>query len=56
MLNSLVNLLTDNTGVTSAWGRLLVVVFLFFAAWLLSRAAGIVASKVRPDNDGALAL
>ena len=45
MLNSLVNLLTDNTGVTSGWGRLLLVVLLFVAAWLLSRAAGIVARR-----------
>jgi small conductance mechanosensitive channel len=51
VLNSLVNLLTDNTGVTSAWGRILVVVILFLAAWLLSRAAGFVAGRVLAWQD-----
>ena len=51
MLDSLVNLLKDNTGVTSPWGRLLVIVFLFLAAWLLSRAAGFAAGHVLAWQD-----
>src|ERR671931_45263 len=43
MLDPLIKLLNDNTPLHSSWGRLVVVVGLFLAAWLLARASGWVA-------------
>jgi hypothetical protein len=51
MLDPLIDLLTDKTPVASTWGRLLVVLFLFVAAWLLSRASGVVARRVLAWQD-----
>jgi hypothetical protein len=51
MLQPLIDLLIDNTPVASPWGRLVVVVFLFVAAWLLSRASGLVARRVLAWQD-----
>jgi moderate conductance mechanosensitive channel len=51
MLDPLIDLLTDKTPVASTWGRLLVVLFLFVAAWLLSRVSGVVARRVLAWQD-----
>ena len=51
MFDPLINLLTDKTPVASPWGRLLVVVSLFVAAWLLARLSGLVARRVLAWQD-----
>src|SRR5262249_40150954 len=51
MVNSLINLLTDKTAIGSPLGRLIVIVFLFLAAWALSRLSGVVARRVLAWQD-----
>src|SRR5207244_1074265 len=51
VLDPLIHLLSDRTPVTSPWGRLLVVMLLFVAAWLLARLSGIVARRVLAWQD-----
>jgi small conductance mechanosensitive channel len=46
VLDSLLNLLTDRTEISSPLGRLLVVILLFVAAWALSRLSAVVARRV----------
>jgi hypothetical protein len=51
VLDPLIHLLSDRTPVTSPWGRLLVVMLLFVAAWLLARLSGVVALRVLAWQD-----
>lgn len=51
MLDPLIKLLNENTPLHSSWVRVVVVVGLFVAAWLLSRASGWVAQKVLAWHD-----
>jgi small conductance mechanosensitive channel len=51
VLDPLTQLLSDKTPVTSPWGRLLVIALLFLAAWLLSRASGLIARRVLAWQD-----
>ena len=51
MLDPLIKLLEDKTPLYSSWGRLVVLVGLFVAAWLLSRASAAVARKVLAWHD-----
>jgi hypothetical protein len=51
MLEPVLDLLNDNTPLFSPWGRTVVVIGLFAAAWLLARASGTVARKVLEWHD-----
>ena len=51
MLDSLINLLTSNTPLPSPWGRIVVIVALFGAAWAVSRLSALVARRVLAWHD-----
>ncbi|MDQ3876226.1 MAG: mechanosensitive ion channel family protein [Actinomycetota bacterium] len=52
MLDPLTQLLTDNTPVTSPWGRILVIGLLFLSAWVVARVSGFLARRVLAWQDG----
>jgi moderate conductance mechanosensitive channel len=52
MLDPLTQLLTDNTPVTSPWGRILVIGLLFLSALVLARVSGFLARRVLAWQDG----
>ncbi len=51
MLDPLTQLLTDNTPVTSPWGRILVIGLLFLSAWVVARVSGFLARRVLAWQD-----
>jgi moderate conductance mechanosensitive channel len=51
MLDPLIDLLNSNTPIPSPWGRVLVIVALFGAAWLVSRLSVFVARRVLAWHD-----
>jgi moderate conductance mechanosensitive channel len=51
MLDPIVDLLTSNTAIPSPWGRVLVILALFAAAWLVSRLSALVARRVLSWHD-----
>src|SRR6266480_4245031 len=51
MLNPLINILTSNTSLPSLWGRTIVIVALFAAAWGISRLSAFVARRVLVWHD-----
>jgi hypothetical protein len=51
MLDPLIDLLNSNTPIPSPWGRVLVIVGLFGAAWLVSRLSVFVARRVLAWHD-----
>ncbi len=52
MLDPLVNFLNDSTPLYPPWGRVVVVVALFAAAWLVARFAALVAGRILTWHDG----
>lgn len=46
MFDSLINLLNDNTPLSSPWGRVVVIAALVIIAWLVSRGSAIAARRV----------
>jgi hypothetical protein len=51
MLDPLINILTSNTSLPSLWGRTIVIVALFAAAWGISRLSAFVARRVLVWHD-----
>ena len=51
MLDPLINILTSNTSLPSLWGRTIVIVALFAAAWGISRLSAFVARRVLMWHD-----
>ena len=51
MLDPLINILTSNTSLPSLWGRTIVIVALFAAAWAISRLSAFVARRVLVWHD-----
>jgi small conductance mechanosensitive channel len=51
MLDPIVDLLNSNTPIPSLWGRVLLIVGLFAAAWLVSRLSALVARRVLSWHD-----
>jgi moderate conductance mechanosensitive channel len=51
MLDPMINLLTSNTSLPSLWGRAIVIVALFAAAWGVSRLSAFVARRVLVWHD-----
>ena len=51
MLDPLINILTSNTSLPSLWGRAIVIVALFAAAWGISRLSAFVARRVLMWHD-----
>jgi moderate conductance mechanosensitive channel len=51
MLDPLINVLTSNTSLPSLWGRTIVIVALFAAAWGVSRLSAFVARRVLVWHD-----
>jgi moderate conductance mechanosensitive channel len=51
MLDRLIDLLNSNTPIPSPWGRVLVIVGLFAAAWAVSRVSALVARRVLAWHD-----
>jgi hypothetical protein len=51
MFEPLIDLLNDNTPLSSPWGRILVIAALFACAWLLARASGVIARWVVEWHD-----
>src|ERR671914_1862449 len=51
MFEPLIDLLNDNTPLSSPWGRILVIAALFLCAWLLGRASGVIARWVVEWHD-----
>jgi moderate conductance mechanosensitive channel len=51
MLDPLIDLLNDNTPLSTPWGRVVVIVALFASAWLLARTSAVVARRVLEWHD-----
>jgi moderate conductance mechanosensitive channel len=51
MLDPLIDLLNSNTPIPSPWGRVLVIVGLFAAAWAVARSSALVARRVLAWHD-----
>jgi small conductance mechanosensitive channel len=51
MLDPLIDLLNDNTPLSTPWGRIVVIAALFASAWLLARASAVVARRVLEWHD-----
>src|SRR5918999_754549 len=51
MFEPRIDLLNDNTPLSSPWGRVLVIAALFVCAWLLGRASGVIARWVVEWHD-----
>jgi small-conductance mechanosensitive channel len=51
MLDNLTGLLTENTSLSSPWGRLVVIVAVFALAWLVARATAWMAGRILVWHD-----